>query len=301
MELSVYNTGLLISMGVNILLGLSVFVVFSTGQLSLGSAAFMAIGAYTSSVLTLVLKWELNLALVAGALLASAVGVVIAFPALRLRGFYLALATLAFVQLVSVFFQNFDNTGGAVGYRGMSGTTLPQTMVWVALFLVIFWRLYSSRIGRAFHAVAQDEAVAEALGLNITLIKVTAFAISGLVAGVAGGLYAHDLNGISPDQFTVMASFLALLIMILGGMETFLGVVVGSAIFVFLPEMLRFMKDWKLVAYGLIFVFILIFRPSGLLTADMFDLWSRRLVDRRRGSPSKAPAEDPDLGKVAPL
>ena len=267
-------------MGVNVLLGLSVYVMLSTGQLSLGTAGFMALGAYTSSVLTKVLKWDLSLALVSGAVLASIVGIIIAFPALRLRGIYLALATLGFGEVVRVFFDNFENTGAAVGYRGMSGTTLVGVFVWVAVFIVIFWRLYSSRLGRAFNAVAQDETVAEAMGLNITLIKIAAFAFSGFVGGVAGGLYAHDTMWIGPYHFGIMVSLFAVLVVILGGAETFWGVILGAGIFAILPEALRFMSAWRMAVYGLIFVFILIFRPSGLLTLDMLGLFSRRRVGR---------------------
>lgn len=298
MELSVYHTGILITMGVNIFLGLSVFVMLSTGQLSLGTAGFMALGAYSSSVLTMVLKWDLNLALVVGGLLASAVGIVLAFPALRLRGIYLALATLGFGEIVRVFFDNFENTGSAVGYRGMSGTTLLGTYVWVAVFLAIFWRLYASRIGRAFHAVANDETVAEAMGLNTTLIKIAAFAISGFVGALAGGLYAHDTMWIGPYHFGLMVSLFAVLIVILGGMETFWGVILGAGIFAILPEALRFLSNWRMAVYGLIFVFILIFRPSGLLTLDMVSFLSRR--QGRNKAPQLA-AEERDLGKVAPL
>ncbi|MCL5962223.1 MAG: branched-chain amino acid ABC transporter permease [Chloroflexi bacterium] len=276
MELSVYHTGILISMGINILLGLSVYVMLSTGQLSLGSAGFKAIGAYTASVLTVVLKWDLNLALVAAALVACLAGVIVAFPALRLRGIYLALATLAFGEIVRAFFENLQNTGGAVGYRGMQGVDLLVTYCWVTLFLFLFWRLYSSRLGRAFRAVEQDETVADAMGLNITLIKVTAFAMSGFVGGLAGGIYAHYTMYIQPLHFLVTESLFVVLIVILGGMQTFWGVVLGSAIFAVLPEALRFLKDWRMAAYGLIFALVLIFRPSGLLTTDTLDFLLRR-------------------------
>ncbi len=284
MELTIYQTSLLIAAGINVLLGLSVYVMFSTGQLSLGTAGFMALGAYVSSVLTMELKWDLNLSLVIGGAAAAAIGVLLAFPALRLRGIYLAFATMAYSEIVRIFFEAFPFTGAAVGYRGMSGTTLLQTAIWVAVVLVVFWRLYASRIGRAFHAVEIDETVAEGMGLDVTLIKVAAFAISGFVGGVAGALYAHDLGGVAPYQFTLLVSIIALLIVILGSLETFWGVILGAAIISFLPETLRFMKDWKMVAYGAIFVVILIFRPSGLLTNDTFNFLSRRHL-RPKGLP----------------
>ncbi|TAK35613.1 MAG: branched-chain amino acid ABC transporter permease [Chloroflexota bacterium] len=297
MELSVYHTGLLITTGINILMGLSVYVMLSTGQLSIGSAGFMAIGAYTASVLTMVLKWDLNLALVAGGGLAAIVGLIIAFPALRLSMFYLAMATLGFSEIVRVFFVNFKNTGGPLGYGGMTGTTLLMTTIWVVLFLLAFWRIYASRLGRAFHALAQDQVAAEAMGLNPTLLKVTAFVISGFSAGIAGGLFAHDAMFISPAYFTIMPAFFAVLAVILGGRATVWGVVVGTFIFSFLPELLRFLGDWRMAAYGAVFVVVLIFRPNGLITAHTLDFrgrWNRR----KSAIAAQRALADADLEKV---
>ncbi len=298
MELNIYQTEILIAIGVYILLGLSVFVTMSTGQLSLGTAGFMALGAYTASVLTLVLKWDLNIALVVAGLISSIIGVIIAFPALRLRGIYLALATLAFGEIVRVFFQNLEFTGGAVGYKGMIGTTLLGTYIWVAAIFIFAWRLYASRIGRAFHCVAQDETVAEAMGLNITLIKVAAFAIAGFIGAIGGGLYAHDAMYIAHRNFTVMDSMFMVLVVILGGMQTIWGVVLGAAIFIILPEALRFLGDWRMAIYGAFFMAILIFRPHGLLTPDLFNFLSRR---RANSKTARLAGEDADLGKVAQL
>ncbi len=293
MELTLYQTEVLITLGINILMGLSVFVTFTTGQLSLGIDGFMALGDYASSVMTQVLKWDLTLAMIAGGLVSSAIGLGIAFPALRLRGIYLALVTLAFGEIIRVFFDNLNYTGGAVEYSCMTGTTLTMTYIYVALFLFFFWRLYSSRLGRAFGAVAQDDRVAEAMGINTTLIKVVAFAMSGFLAGVAGGLYAHDVTWIGPYQFSVHVSLLAVLMVILGGMGTFWGVVLGAGIFAVLPEVLRFTQSWQQAALGAFFVVVLIYRPHGLLTEGTVRFSFKRRANV--GDP-RFSAEDPASG-----
>lgn len=267
--MSVYLEGVLILMGINILMALSVYAILTTDQLSLGNAGFMAIGAYTSAYLTVKSGVPIFPAIVIGALAASLVGLIVGIPALRLKGIYLVMATLGFGEVVRTFFLIFEPTGGAYGFRGPFGTTLALTFGWVVGFMGLFWFLTRSRLGRSLDAVRDDPEVASTIGLNVTLLKVGVFWLGAFIAGVAGGLYAHHMFYIESSNFNFLVSAMAILYVILGGMQTFWGAVVGAIIFSILPEALRFMKDWRLSLYGAVLVSMMIFRPSGIITRQM--------------------------------
>jgi branched-chain amino acid transport system permease protein len=215
--MSVYLEGVLALMGINILMALSVYAIFTTDQLSLGNAGFMAIGAYTSAYLTVKSGVPILPAVVIGALTASLSGVVIGIPALRLKGMYLVMATLGFAEVVRTFFLNFEPTGGAYGFRGPFGATLPMIGGWVLVFLVFFWLLSRSRLGRSLDAVQDNEEVASTIGLDVMLLKVGVFCLGAFIAGVAGGLYAHYMFYIESNNFNFLVSAMAVLFVILGG------------------------------------------------------------------------------------
>jgi|YNPNPStandDraft_1061719.scaffolds.fasta_scaffold02806_4 branched-chain amino acid transport system permease protein len=267
--MSVYLEGVLALMGINILMALSVYAILTTDQLSLGNAGFMAIGAYTSAYLTVKAGFPLMPALLIGAALASLLGLLIGIPALRLKGIYLVMATCAFGEMVRTFFLNFEPTGGAYGFRGPFGTTLPLVYGWVLFFIVVFWLLDRSRLGASLNAVRDDPEVASSLGLNVTALKIGVFWLGAFIAGVAGGLYAHHMFYIESSNFNFLVSAMAILFVILGGMQTFWGPVVGGIIFSVLPELLRFLKDWRLFFFGAALVLMMIFRPSGIMTRQM--------------------------------
>jgi len=282
--MSVYLEGVLALMGINILMALSVYAILTTDQLSLGNAGFMAIGAYTSAYLTVKSGVPIFPAIIIGAVAASAFGIIIGVPALRLKGMYLVMATLGFAEMVRTFFLNFEPTGGAYGFRGPSGTTLNMIYGWVLVFLVFFWLLGRSRLGRSLDAVQDDEEVARTMGLDVTLLKVGVFCLGAFIAGVAGGLYAHYMFYIESNNFNFLISAMAVLFVILGGKNTFWGAVVGAIIFSVLPETLRFMKDWRLSLYGALLVSMMIFRPSGIITKQMvraFADQSEKILRRR--------------------
>ena len=205
-------------------------------------------------------------ALLAGGAFASVIGLLIGFPALRLKGIYLVMATLGFGEMVRNFFLVFEPTGGAAGFRGPMGTTLSMTFGWVLAFIVVFWLLDRSRLGRSFDAVRDDPDVAAAMGLNVTLLKVAAFGLGAFIAGVGGGLYAHYMFYIESSNFSFILSTMIVLYVILGGMETFWGAVVGAVIFSILPELVRFMMDWRLSFYAAIIVTMMIVKPNGIIT-----------------------------------
>ncbi len=268
----------------DILLALSVYVTLSTGQLSLGNAGFMAIGAYLSAVLTLNAKLPLIPALMIGGLAAAAIGVLVGFPALRLRGFYLTMATVGFGEMVRTFFLNFSATGGALGLRGMSGTTPELIWICVAVALVGFYLHSKSRLALAMQAVRDDEVAAGLMGLPVIWIKVGAFGFGAFLAGFTGGLYAHYSLFIDSNMFGVGRSIEMALLIILGGMNTFWGSIVGAGLLVTLPEMLRFLKDWRGAFFGGLLVLILIASPGGILSSDWFRFIKKRTV--RRGETS---------------
>jgi branched-chain amino acid transport system permease protein len=267
--MSVYTQGVVALMGVNILMALSVYAMITTDQVSLGNAGFMAIGAYTSAYLTVISGMPIFPAIVIGALAASLIGLMVGIPVLRLSGLYLVMATFGFGEVVRSFFLIFEPTGGAYGFRGPVGTTLPMIYGWVLAFMVLFWLLGRSRLGRSLDAVRDDPEVASSIGLNVTLLKLGVFWLGAFIAGVAGGLYAHYMFYIESGNFHILVSAMAILYVILGGMYTFWGPVLGAIIFSILPEVLRFMEDWRLSLYGAVLVLMMIFRPSGIITRQM--------------------------------
>ncbi|MFQ5693509.1 MAG: branched-chain amino acid ABC transporter permease, partial [Nitrospinota bacterium] len=261
--MSSYQASVLALFGINVLLAYSAYSPLATGQLSVGNAGFMAIGAYVSGIFTVKLGWGMQPALLAGAAAAGLVGMMVGFPALRLHGIYLAMATLGFGEIIRTFFLNLDYTGGAQGFRGFAGTSWGVVWIWVAVFTALFWVMARSRLGLAFDAVRDDETVAELVGLKVTWIKVGAFTLGAFVAGVAGGLFAHFYLYIEPGNFGFMESIVIVLFVILGGMTTFWGAILGAGLFTVLPEVLRFMKDWRGVVFGGLIIFLMIVRPSG--------------------------------------
>jgi branched-chain amino acid transport system permease protein len=271
--MSSYQLDLLSNLGINILLALSVYCPMATGQLSIGNAGFMAIGAYVSAILTVHLHLPLFPSLIIGGIIAGILGVIVGFPALRLRGIFLAMATLGFGEIVRNFFMNFltSLTGGAYGFRGIGSIPISISWIWgwVAFFLLFFFFLSRSRVGLAMMATHDDETVSELIGVHIVLLKVSAFGVGAFIAGVAGGLYAHYYLYIEPEFFNVWESIHMVLYVIMGGMLTFWGGVLGAGIFTLLPEFLRFLHDWRGAFFGIAIIGLMIARPSGLITREM--------------------------------
>jgi branched-chain amino acid transport system permease protein len=271
--MSSYQLDLLSNLGINILLALSVYCPMATGQLSIGNAGFMAIGAYVSAILTVHLHLPLFPSLIIGGIIAGILGVIVGFPALRLRGIFLAMATLGFGEIVRNFFMNFltSLTGGAYGFRGIGNIPISISWIWgwVAFFLLFFFFLSRSRVGLAMMAAHDDETVSELIGIHIVLLKVSAFGVGAFIAGVAGGLYAHYYLYIEPEFFNVWESIHMVLYVIMGGMLTFWGGVLGAGIFTLLPEFLRFLHDWRGAFFGIAIIGLMIARPSGLITREM--------------------------------
>jgi len=214
-----YYLHIMLLIGINIILALGLNITTGvTGQLSMGHAGFMSIGAYTSAVLSLHIGVPFWAALLLGAGAAAFFGFLLGIPTLRLEGDYLAMVTIGFAEIVRVFFLNFESGGKAVGLSGIPENT-TFILVWVIVIIVVVLntKLLNSRTGRAFYAIREDEIAAEASGINTTRLKVLSFTIGAFLAGLGGGLYAHYMTYIAPQDFGFMKSIEFLNMVVLGG------------------------------------------------------------------------------------
>lgn len=278
-----YFFKIIILSGINIILAVSLNLINGhTGQFSMGHAGFMSIGAYTSALLTLYFQNQVqghplfeNLlfvgALIVGGLMSSLMGVIVGLPSLRLRGDYLAIVTLGFGEIIRVVFLNIDYVGGA---RGLPGIPKYSNFGWVYTFVVITvffaWRIINSSYGRAFLSVREDEIAAESVGVPTTSAKVKAFVIGAFFSGLAGGLFAHDLQYLNPPIFDFNRSFEVIIMVVLGGMGSISGAVIAAIILTVLKEALRPLQeitgvDLRMVIYSLLLIVLMLSRPNGLL------------------------------------
>jgi branched-chain amino acid transport system permease protein len=263
--MSFYLSGLLAEIGIAALGAISVYVILSTGQLSLGNAAFMAIGAYLSSLLTVQAGWALTPAVLCAAAVSGLVGVAIGFPALRLRGIYLAVATLGFGEMTRSAIMSLDSTGGAEGFRGMARIELATIWAWLVAIFALVLLLQRTALWLTMRGIDDDELAAGLVGVNTTAVKVAAFGLGAAIAGVAGALFAHHQVFIEPANFGFDRSIECVLAVILGGSSVAVGAVVGAAIMVLLPEALRDFADWRFAVFGALLVLVLLVRRQGLV------------------------------------
>jgi len=279
---SIYSN-LVLTLGTNALLALSIYLTLSCGMLALANAAFMGIGAYTSALLTMNYGLPFPLALAAGMVAPAIMAFLIGKPTLRLSGVYLAMATLAFGEVVRIALLNAESiTGGALGLNG-----IPQSTQWwhVALALVLtlalLWRLRRSNVGRAFESIKEDETAAGLMGIDVAAHKMLAFVLGAAIAGLAGTLNAHLTFFIGPSEYGFDRAVDILTMAILGGIGHLTGPVIGAVILTLLPEMLRSLKDFRLVFNGFILVLIVLFLPKGIWDPGRFRQWFGRRWSRK--------------------
>jgi branched-chain amino acid transport system permease protein len=278
-----------LGLGLNIVVGVA-------GLLNLGHAAFFAVGAYTYALLNAQLGLGFWVSLPLGALAATALGLLLGLPVLRLSGDYLAIVTLGFAEIVLLVITNVGFTNGPRGIRNipppglfgldLNGAVKPAlasrglvhpdmdlnkvfiyfiALAIVALTVACVYRLENSRTGRAWLAMREDEVACQAMGINRTLAKLTAFALGSTSAGLAGVVFAAQITFINPQSFTFMLSVMALSIVVLGGMGSIPGVMVGAAVLILLPEYLREFADYRMLIFGLLMVVMMVFRPQGII------------------------------------
>lgn len=261
---AIYST-VIFSIGINAMLALSIYLTLSCGLLSLANAAFMGIGAYAAALISMQTSLPFPLALAAAGTLPALVALIIGIPTLRLSGVYLAMATLGFGEVVRVIVLNLNITGGPMGLNG-----IPLKTEWWHIVLILGATLYTlarlrrSKVGRAFEAIKADEIAARLMGVNVAGYKLLAFVLGAVIAGLAGGLNAHYTYTIGPGNYAFENAVEILTMAVFGGTSNLIGPVIGSTILTLLPEMMRYLKEFRLVANGLILVLIILYLPKGI-------------------------------------
>ena len=273
------QSAVILQIGIYILLAVSLNVATGyLGQLPLGHAGFMAVGAYTAALIWKNLPGKsfgiIVLGLIAGGLLAAVTGVIIGIPALRLKGDYLAIVTLGFGEIIRVLIINLPSvTGGTPGLMSIpKHSNFMVVYITVILSCMLIHTMMKSRHGRAILAIRENEIAAEASGVNTTFYKVLAFSVSAFFAGVAGGLYAGYTGILTPGNFTFMTSVNILVMVVLGGLGSMAGSVIAAAILTALPLALQSFSKYRMVIYALLLIVVMIFKPSGLLGRYDFSL-----------------------------
>jgi len=290
-----YYISVLIFIGIHSILALALNLLMGyAGQVSLGHAAFYGIGAYTTAVLTTMLKCPPWVGILGAVLVSSIVAYVIGKPALKLHGHYLAMATLGFGVIVRIFFvEYYPLTGGTSGLVGLpplsiAGIELVHDrqyyyVVWLVL-LVLIWFSYNivdSRVGRALRAVHGSEIAAASSGVDTAKYKLQVFVLSGLYSGIAGALYAHYIRFVNPDPFGFMFSIELVVMVVVGGMASIWGSIAGAGTITLLSQVLRHFEDYEVIVFGVILIAVMVYMPAGL-TKTTVDLVSQWKVKRAR-------------------
>ncbi|CAN5266975.1 branched-chain amino acid ABC transporter permease [soil metagenome] len=325
-----YSARLLVFIGINIILATSLNLINGfTGQFSIGHAGFMAVGAYSSAYFTVTYGKQLEvmfsslgetvavsiillIAIIIGAVVAAIIGLIVGIPSLRLRGDYLAIVTLGFAEIIRIVILNFDDTASSIlGHKteillGATGLTVPgyASFIWIGVFavitVVVVHNIVKSDAGRALISIREDELAAEAMGVNTTRYKVVSFVISSSFAGVAGVLFAHYNKFLSTNDFQFIKSFEVIIMIVLGGMGSMTGAIIGAIVVTLLPELLRQLAfihvpfiqvnsagdvvissipldSLRLVIFALILILTMILRPQGIFGTREFGLsWLKR-------------------------
>ncbi|OVZ54331.1 branched-chain amino acid ABC transporter permease [Pigmentiphaga sp. NML080357] len=262
--MSGYVETILVMLSINVILAYAAFLPLAAGQVNLGIAGLMAIGAYASSYLGAEYAVPPGPAIAIGVLISAAVSIVIAFPILRTRDIYLALATLALGECISGIIINTEALGGAAGYSVSGYVGLPWIASCAIGVCVLVFILFRTRLGLCIVSVDDDERVADLLGIHVRAVKVAAFSMGGALAGLAGGLYAHYFSFIEGQHFTVLLSVYVVLYVLLGGAKTLIGPLAGALIFTLMPELLRAGNEWRYALFALFVIAVMAIRPHGL-------------------------------------
>ena len=250
------------------------------GEFSLGHAGFMSVGAYSSAILTNILADKgipnfllFVIALLTGGIAAAITGALVGIPALRLRGDYLAIVTIAFAEIIRVAFTNFEITGGGKTMSGITKLSNFYWCFWVMVICVTFMYMYvRSRFGRTVIAIREDYIAAASSGINVTYYKVLTFTVSAFFAGVGGAMYAHYMTAMIPTNFNFMYSAEFLTEVIIGGTGSLTGSILGATFLSALPEAMRQFSSYRMLAYSIVLILVMIFKPSGIFGTYEFSL-----------------------------
>lgn len=285
-----YYAKVITLIGINIILAVSLNIATGyLGQLPLGHAGFMAVGAYASAIFLTRTAIPEGIAypfgILIGGIVAAIFGIIIGLPALRLKGDYLAIITLGFGEIIRVVLLNIDSvlgfklTYGAASLKNIPKcTTFFSTFLCVGIVCFVIHTMMKSRHGRAILSVRENEIAAESCGINLTYYKTLGFTVSAFFAGVAGALYASYLGILNPSGFGFMKSIEILVMVVLGGMGSMLGSVVSATVLTAVPEILRAFSDYRMIAYSLLLIIVMIFKPSGLF--GQYDFSLSRLIEK---------------------
>ncbi|MDM5293734.1 branched-chain amino acid ABC transporter permease [Peribacillus simplex] len=277
-SLNPFYQNTLMFIGINIILAASLHLIIGiTGQFSIGHAGFLAVGAYASAVMTMKLDMSFALALIVGGLAAALAGLIIGIPSLRLKGDYLAIATLGFGEIVRIVLLNIDYVGGASGMQVSHLTTWPWVFASVIVTIIVIRNFTSSTHGRACISIREDETAADSMGINTTYYKVVAFAIGAFFAGIAGGLYAHNFYIIQPSNFGFLKSFDILILVVLGGLGSLSGAVLAAILLTVVTTFLQDYPETRMIIYSLVLIVMMIYRPQGLMgTKEITSMFKRK-------------------------
>ncbi len=265
-----YLEGIIAILCINLIFAYGVFLTAASGQLNLGGGGFQALGAYIAGVCSNSLEVPIFISVIAGIIGAGVVGFLISFPVLRTKGVYMVLATFAFALVVSGIILNSDFLGGATGmsvpaYLPVNGLIFSA----IGVVLFVFW-IMASRIGLAMRSIHDDDLVSEIMGINVRGFQVFAFTLGGALAGFSGALYAHHYSFIEAQYFSALLSIFVLLYVLIGGTQTAWGPLIGASFFTLIPELLRVGDtEWRYVIFGVLIVFMMIFRPEGIVTRTL--------------------------------
>lgn len=300
-----YYLNLINTIGIHTLLGLSAYLLILTGQVSMAQAGFFGIGAYTAAILTVIFESSILTAIGAAMLVSGGVAFLVGFPALRVRGLMLVVATVAFSEFARMFFYNLKwrvvRDGAEIGPDGTMGFAEIRYFndngwlnwevtiflwVFVAVVMALIWWADKTRIGAVLRAVGEDELAADSTGINVTVVKVAAMTAGGVVAGLAGSLYAHQVTDLDHHTFTVLLATFAIAYPILGGLSNVFGTLI-AVLFIqgLLVEGLRFLGDWRMLLFGALIILAMNIKPLGLFDNQTIRILRNALgVKRQSGS-----------------
>ncbi|MFB3166521.1 branched-chain amino acid ABC transporter permease [Neobacillus sp. 179-C4.2 HS] len=276
--LNAFYSNMLILMIINIILAVSLHLVIGiTGQFSIGHAGFLAVGAYVSAIITMKFELPFVLAIIIGGIVAALAGLLVGIPTLRLRGDYLAIATLGFGEIIRIVFLNIEYVGGAAGMMVSNMTTWTSAFVCLVITILVISNFTNSRHGRACIAIRENEIAADAMGINTTFYKVAAFAIGSFFAGIAGGLFSHNFYIIQPTNFGFLKSFDILIFVVLGGLGSMSGSVIAAILLTIISTYLQQYPETRMIIYSIVLVVVMLYRPQGLMgTREITDFFGKK-------------------------